>query len=159
MDRRARHDGRRVARTTLLLARTLFGKPFASYDKAAFLRISDLYDIGWVLSHTRRDTRSASPGSRPRSRSVASHGQAALFRVERAAARLWSGHGVAFEKRTGSASKARTGSPSVLKYHWIPGLTASPRRGRAPGEIDESSPCEFLEIDHRRGSYLIGLAP
>ncbi len=135
----------------------LFGRSLADFDKAEFLRLSDLYDFRWIAT-IRSDTREKLAQFAPEVERVASQGPAAIFRIDRPSSRVLSGGGVA--EGEGNRIRFETGEASraILKYHWVPGLVVTPPATIRPAKVDTRSPCDFIEIEApQAGVYWIGL--
>jgi hypothetical protein len=138
----------------------LFGREFAQYDRETFLRVCDLYDIRWIVT-ARESTKRGLEAFAPAVIQVAANGATAVFRVPRPTGAIVGDGGVARATSDGHAIRFETsaGNRAVLKYHWIPGLTAEPPAALSPANADSTAP-PFIEIHPPRpGDYVIRWRP
>jgi len=137
----------------------LFGRPITEYDAKAFRAVCDRYDVRWVLTSrgaTRRHLESLAPLVTLR----AEHGPIGVFEVDRVASRVASGPGRAFGDGRTIVFETDAAEPSVLKYHWVPGLRAEPAAELRSVAGPDGDPVGFVEIrPPRAGRYRIRWAP
>ncbi|MGH7899435.1 MAG: hypothetical protein ACREQQ_15880, partial [Candidatus Binatia bacterium] len=136
----------------------LFGRRLEDYDRDAFLRVADLYDLCWVVT-ARKESRERMERFAPVVSLVAADGPIAIFRVNREATRVLRGAGAARSDGRRIRAELPKAGGAVLKYHWIPSLSADPETELGPARIDADSPAAFVELrSPEAGSYSIGAA-
>jgi len=137
----------------------LLGRQITEFDANEFRTVCDLFDIRWVLTSrgtTRRHLESLAPLVSLR----AQRASVAIFEVNRVASRVVSGPGRARGEGDTIEFETDRAEPSLLKYHWLPGLRAEPAAELRSVPVLAGAPVGFVEIrPPQPGHYRIRWAP
>lgn len=104
----------------------LFGQPIQAFSAEAFRERLALYNVGWIVVHS--ELSKAFLKSQPAARLLAEQGPLAVY--------AWEGEPLSFVAKGAGQVESRTlnrlslnglgGDEVILKYHYVPGLQASP---------------------------------
>ena len=115
-----------------------------------------LFNVGWVITHTAAlaDRFRILPGARE----IDQRNGIRVFSIERQHNYLAAGDAVIVARSAGSLSVAsRSADPVVLRYQWIPGLTAGPGRVVEPHALSPNYP-PFIKVTGPAGDFDLRMA-
>ena len=117
----------------------LFGQPIESVDGARFMRYVDLYNIGWIVAHSKEAIRTLERF--PAVVAVRKCENLSMYRVEHRLSYFLEGRGaVAAAGFNNLILDGLEGDTIVLKYNYLPGLKSTPPAKIEPASLSSGMP-------------------
>lgn len=133
----------------------VFGRPITDIPRDDFLEYMDLYNIGWIMAHS--EVSKEYFESFDEFNYVDSYRELSFFVVDREHSFFAKGSGkVDTTVANRIALNDLKGSQIVLKYHFIPGLVASPEADITPVYIGDD-PLPFIQLDNAAENLTLSL--
>lgn len=132
------------------------GKPIERVSDAQLSEVIGLFNVGWVITHT---TALAEQVRRlPGATEVDQRKGLRIFSMDRQHSYLAAGDGAVLARAADRVTViSRSSSPVVLRYQWMPGLTAGPGRTVEPIALSPNYPA-FVKVSGPAGEFDLRMA-
>jgi hypothetical protein len=132
-----------------------FGRPIQEVTAPEWARGFDLYNVGWVVAHS-SDLKRALDGL-PGVQVAGLVGPLSIYKVDRALSYMHEGSGRVTARGFNRVDVSGvSGGQVVLKYHWLPGLVASPPAKIEPAQVADGFP-PFVRVINPPPAFTLSL--
>lgn len=135
--------------------RSGFGRPMDKLSDEQLATGIDLYNIGWIITHT--DSLARRIAQLPSARLIAENAGVRLYGIDRPLSYTQTGHAhIAARGFNRVEVSAKAGTDLILRYHWIEGLVTKPSAKLEPVSLSPDHP-PFIRIRNAPAQFLLYL--
>ena len=135
--------------------RVAFGRPIQQVSTAELAQGLDLYNVGWVIAHTPQLQKAMD--ALPMASAAAQFGTVRIYKIDRPLSFIAEGSGRIASRGFDRIHVSGAGGASViLKYHWLPGLVASPAASIEPVQLAPGFP-PFIRVRNPPNDFTLSL--
>ena len=135
--------------------RVAFGRPIQQLSTAELAQGLDLYNVGWVIAHTPQLQKAME--ALPSASAAAQFGTVRIYKIDRPLSFIAEGEGRIASRGFNQIHVSGAGGVSViLKYHWLPGLVASPAASIEPVQLAPGFP-PFIRVRNPPDDFTLSL--
>lgn len=132
-----------------------FGRPLAELTTRRFVEGLDLYNVGWIITHSEELARRVS--ELPQVRLLAQKDDVHIFGIERPLSYFKIGDASVVARDFNRLEvTAKAGDKLIMRYQWIKGLSTTPPSSIEPISLSPDFP-PFIQISNAPAHFLIHL--